>query len=181
VEEGIVDVAQYARIKQSLNLFGLDKRAPYLAPAVRGFWFHGIPGTGKSHTARTRWPGAYIKAQNKWWDGYNQHDAVILDDLDSPAMGHLLKIWADRWPCTGECKHGTVNLHHKVFAVTSNKVPEDLWPTDPILAAAVRRRFRFIEMDEVYVPQDQEDEESNWSIHIDDLQALPEQGQGEAR
>lgn len=40
---------------------------------VRGIWIWGPPGTGKTTFARTEYSDSvYIKAQNKWWDGYQQ-------------------------------------------------------------------------------------------------------------
>ena len=126
VKEGLIKIASYTTARNSLNNFRLDSHPPYIAPDVRGLWIYGPPGTGKSHTARTRYPNAYIKAQNKWWDGYDGHEQVILDDLDTHHLNHYLKIWADKWPCTGESKGGTLPLRHRKFVVTSNYEPEDL-------------------------------------------------------
>jgi len=108
----------------------------------RGVWIYGPPGTGKSHTARAFDPEAYVKPQNKWWDGYQGEETVILDDLDTHTLGHYLKIWADKYSCTGETKGGTMQLRHKKLIVTSNYSPEELWPENEVMAAAVRRRFR---------------------------------------
>lgn len=71
---------------------------------------YGAPGTGKSRAAYEKYPDAYRKSQNKWFDGYESHKVIIIDDLDTDMLGHHLKIWADRYPCIGEVKGGTVNL-----------------------------------------------------------------------
>lgn len=43
-----------------------------------------------------------------------------MDDLDETYLGHYLKIWADRYKCSGEVKGAILPLAHKVFIVTSN-------------------------------------------------------------
>jgi len=44
--------------------------------------FHwGVTGCGKSHYAKTTYPGAYRKASSKWWDGYDSHEVVIMDEF----------------------------------------------------------------------------------------------------
>jgi len=63
-------------------------------------WLHGKPGCGKTKFATFKWPKAYKKLQNKWWDGYQGHEAVLLDDLGAENAKHLtthLKLWADPW------------------------------------------------------------------------------------
>lgn len=51
--------------------------------------------------AYTRFPDAFRKNQNKWFDGYTGQLHIILDDLDRVGTGlsHHLKIWMDRYPC----------------------------------------------------------------------------------
>ncbi len=86
------------------------KFKPFTAPDVRGEWHWGVTESGKSHYAHTTYPDAFIKQQNKWFDGYLGQKVIILEDLDTPILGHYLKIWADKYSCTGETKGGMVNL-----------------------------------------------------------------------
>jgi hypothetical protein len=41
----------------------------------------GVTGAGKSRQARDRFPDAYIKSNNVWWDGYAGEETVIIDEL----------------------------------------------------------------------------------------------------
>ena len=114
---------------------------PYNHDALRGQWYYGPPGSGKSRKAREDHPDAYLKAQNKWWDGYEGQTSVILDDMDTDCLGHYLKIWGDRYACTGEIKGGTVHLRHQTFIITSNFTIEELFKDKPLFIEAIKRRF----------------------------------------
>lgn len=130
----------YVKYYRGLAQWKLQMDKPYEHMDVRGVWIWGPPGSGKSHAARLKYPHAYIKPQNKWWDGYAGQDAVILDDLDSATLGHYLKIWTDKYATSGETKGGTINLQYKTIVITSNYTPDQLWPDDPIMAQAIKRR-----------------------------------------
>lgn len=124
---------------------------PYQHDTVRGIWIYGPPGTGKSHHARTIYEDIYIKSQTKWFDGYSGQKTILLDDFDCKVMGHYLKIWMDRWACSGEVKGSTVALQHHRFVVTSNYTIAELFP-DPALCEAITRRCTIIHKEEVYKP-----------------------------
>lgn len=152
--EGLAAVAKqhtetfvkYSRGFKDVSLFLQD---PYEHTDVRGWWIYGPPGTGKSHIARQFSDSLFCKDQNKWWDGYDGELNVLLDDLDSNTLGHLLKIWADKYACKGETKGGTIYLRHHRFIVTSNYSPEELWPEDVAMCDAISRRFRIFYKNEL--------------------------------
>jgi len=78
--------------------------------------------------------------------GYINQKHVLLDDFDKggACLGHHIKIWTDRYACTGETKGGQIPLNYDKFIITSNYTPEQIWPDDAILVQAVRRRFKVI-------------------------------------
>lgn len=143
--------ATYIRNYRGIQHYAALQVEDYNHDHVRGIWIYGTPGTGKSHHARlfaeARYPGSfYLKSQNKWWDTYSGEKCVLLDDLDTGALGHYLKIWCDKYACTGEVKGGSVKLQHHYFIITSNYTPAYLWPDDMQMQQAITRRCKMIHM-----------------------------------
>ena len=149
IESGTIGVLQLPSLLRSKAAY-TTLALPLQAEDVRGIWIVGPTGVGKSHFVRTKHSDTdlYLKSQSKWWDGYCSQPFVLLDDLDhsGQCLGHYLKIWADKWRCTGEIKGGHVNLHHQLIYITSQYEIEDIWPGDEHqeLRAAINRRFRRI-------------------------------------
>ena len=104
VEEGYIRVEDAPKLERALQMLRLLGKTSYEHPTVRGEWHWGVPGAGKSHYVRRTYPDAYIKSQNKWFDGYQGEKVIILDDCDTDTLSHHLKIWADKYPCKAETK-----------------------------------------------------------------------------
>uniref|UniRef100_UPI00404803C4 hypothetical protein n=1 Tax=Yoonia sp. TaxID=2212373 RepID=UPI00404803C4 len=81
----------FVKYSRGLRDAALFLQGSYEHSSVRGIWIYGLPGTGKTHSVQLSFPDLYIKAQNKWWDGYCNEEVVLLDDLDTNTLGHHLK------------------------------------------------------------------------------------------
>lgn len=134
----------YIKYKRALHEIAKEHMVkPADVDAVTGVWLYGDPGCGKSRAVSEVFPAAYKKMQNKWWDGYQNEEVVWLDDYDSKELGHLLKIWADRYSFLAETKGGAIHIRPKLFVITSNYPPSHdrfAWDTD--LVKAIERRFK---------------------------------------
>ena len=66
---------------------------------------------------------------NKWWDGYENHKVILIDDFDlkGECLGHYMKIWADCYSFTAEVKGSTIKPIYDCFFVTSQYLPRDIW------------------------------------------------------
>lgn len=166
IADGSIGFLQLPALLKSKALY-TTLQPPLETEDVRGYWVVGKTGIGKSHFVRTKFSAdeLYLKSQNKWWDGYQTQPVVLLDDFDhsGQCLGHYLKIWADKWGCTGEIKGGHVNLRHKSFYITSQYEIADIWPGDEHseLRDAINRRFTRIQITKKLDPRDIEVVEDN--------------------
>ena len=93
------------------------------------FW--GPPGVGKTRRAlEEAGEGAYwlTKPQGSgtvWFDGYDGHEVVVIDEFYGWIPRDLLQRMCDRYPLLVQTKGGTVSFTAKRIIITSNKAPED--------------------------------------------------------
>lgn len=112
---------------------------------LQNLWLCGDAGTGKTKYAWENFDDLYVKAINKWWDGYHGQENVLLDDWDPDKkmlIGHL-KIWADRYPFRAEVKGSSMMARPKRIIVTSNYTIDQCCE-NPEDVMALRRRFKVI-------------------------------------
>jgi hypothetical protein len=87
---------------------------------TEGVLIWGDAGVGKSTWVRKNFPGAYWKSQDKWFDGYNGEDVIVIDDFNGYIPRTQLNTIIDANPCQLEVKGGKVQMLAKLVIITSN-------------------------------------------------------------
>lgn len=115
-------------------------------------WWWGEAGTGKSHKAWSDHPDLYPKPLNKWWDGYQDQEYILLDDVSPDHMKFLkdyMKRWADRYPMLGEVKGGTIKLPTNRKLIVTSNYSLDMLDLNEQDLAALKRRFKVTHFDTI--------------------------------
>ena len=148
----------YVRYIRNLKQIAIDNWTPPAdLESVCGIWYFGQSGNGKSTKARNDFPNAYFKRANKWFDGYQGQETIIIDDLDKTHdfLAYDLKIWTDKFSFTAETKGGHILIRPKNIVVTSQYTIQEIWGEDPNerskhkdnkTVEALERRFKQIEI-----------------------------------
>ena len=120
-----VSVILYGRgIGQLIGLQHKPRSGPTLV-----YWYYGPTGTGKTRAASDACVNPYWKsASHKWWDGYEAHEDVIIDDYRTNfcSFNELLRL-LDRYPMQVEIKGGSREFCPKRIYITTPKNPTDTW------------------------------------------------------
>lgn len=142
VDENRIPLVSLPKIIKAREIYSNLKPIIMEEKVIKGTWHYGPPRTGKSTAART---GVYyLKSANKWWDGYNGEDKVVLEDVDTSMkewLGYFLKIWTDWWAFRGEVKGSQIMIQIKEFHVTSNYSIKEIFGED---CDAIQVRFKTI-------------------------------------
>jgi len=131
--KGMRDIIESATSYQSLKtaelLLKYKERTRDWKPSV--VWLYGASGCGKTKTAYAVLKNPYRKSNGtgKWWDGYDAHEDVIIDDIKdtSREMYERLLEQLDRYACQVETKGATRQFLAKRIIVTSILHPQELF------------------------------------------------------
>lgn len=99
-------------------------------------WFWGPSGGGKTLTAfreaeRHQAPFHIQKASCKWWQGYDGHEFVIIDEIRRNSQLDFVELLGllDRYPHIVECKGGSRQFLAREIWITCPYTPEDCFRT----------------------------------------------------
>lgn len=129
---------QGVRMAETLLKYHEPKRnwKPYVK------WIHGPTGTGKTRLAMEELgEDCYVAMEtNKWWDGYDAHEHVLIDDMRKDfCKFHVLLRLLDRYAFTVEYKGGSRQFLAKKIYITSCHSPEDMFETREDIKQLMRR------------------------------------------
>lgn len=103
----------------------------------------GASGTGKSRYCADTYPDAYWKTRGEWWDGYDGHETVVIDDFYGWLKFDDILRLCDRYPLRTPYKGGFKKFVAKRIIITSNVNYRDWFPniTNEELWRAFERRI----------------------------------------
>jgi len=103
------------------------------------YWYWGPSGLGKTRTCyEAHIESVYMKDGSQWWDGYEQQEAIIIDDFDGKWPFRDLLRLLDRYPYAGQIKGGYVKINSPFIYITCEYEPSNFWQ-DNDLAQVMRR------------------------------------------
>lgn len=109
-------------------------------------WVWGKAGTGKSKYCTDQHKDKfYIKDGTQWWDGYEQQEAIIIDDFDGhwPYRDFLRLL--DIYPYQGQIKGGYVKINSPYIYITCEHHPKKIWDKENELNQVTRRLDTIVE------------------------------------
>lgn len=126
----IIDIASnYQTLKTAELVLKYVEKPRNFKPHV--VWIWGATGVGKTRYVYDAYPDVYRKTNSsgKWWDGYDSHEVVLLDDIkdNSQDMYSTLLELLDRYAVRVEGKGGSRQFLAKRIFVTSTKHPTELF------------------------------------------------------
>nr|QKV51315.1 putative replication associated protein [Crucivirus sp.] len=109
-------------------------------------WRWGLAGVGKSRGAFDAHKTFYIKDGTPWWDGYEQQEAIVIDDFDNGKwpFRDMLRL-LDRYPYRGQNKGGYVEINSPFIYITCEYPPYKFWSGNE-LSQVMRRITEIVEV-----------------------------------
>ncbi|UOF81639.1 rep protein [Circoviridae sp.] len=110
----------YIRYKRAITS-DIEDRRPDRKWPTQLFIIWGETGTGKSRFCAEQVPNAYWKSRGEWWDGYEGHESIIIDEFYGWLPFDFMLRLCDRYPLLLPVKGGFRKMVAKRVIITSNK------------------------------------------------------------
>lgn len=127
MRKAVMEATSYQSVRMAEIILKYHEKTRDWKPEVK--WFYGPTGTGKTRQAFEELPDAYVTMEHgKWWEGYDGHENVIIDDMRQTFMSYasFLRL-IDRYAFRVECKGGSRQFLAKKIIITSPFHPNDIY------------------------------------------------------
>lgn len=124
------------------------KEKPRVVEPIEVIWIYGASGTGKTRYVYDRHPDVFRPTTFKWWEGYDGHEVVLIDDFRKSYCNfdQLLRL-LDIYPFRVETKGGSRQVNFKKIYITTPLSPEQtFYHTDEELNQLQRRITHTVEL-----------------------------------
>lgn len=110
----------------------------------------GLTNVGKTTSIQKAFPDAFWlpapnKGQSVWWDGYDQHSTVVIDEFYGWIEFSVIQRLLDAFPYKVQTKGGFVNFVASRVIFTSNEPPESWYKPESVSRARLESLYRRIE------------------------------------
>lgn len=116
----------YIRYHKGIERY-IELTMEHRTDAPKVFWRWGLAGCGKTRYCVETHPNHYIKDSTQWWNGYNQQEAIIIDDFDGKWPYRDLLRLLDRYQYQGQTKGGYVKINSPYIYITCEFPPNHYW------------------------------------------------------
>lgn len=128
---GVVDIIKEVNSYQAIRCGELILKymeTPREIKPIEVIWFWGIPKSGKTRRVFDTEVDPYRPTSFKWWEGYDAHEVVLLDDWRPEwcSFVNMLKL-TDIYPFRVECKGGSRQVKYKKIYITSDHSPREYY------------------------------------------------------
>jgi len=161
--------AALVQLQQGSVLAAIDAQ-PHLIPCIRALErykqisqkgthrdinvlvFYGSPGTGKTRDAWKIDPELYSKPDGNWFDGYDGHKTLLLDDYQGELQYSWLLKLLDRYPIQLPVKGGFVPARYDFVIITTNVHPRHWYQRGDW--SALERRITIVDYKHNHAPKE---------------------------
>lgn len=135
----VLQATSYQSIKMAEQILKYHENKRQWKPIVK--WYYGPTGTGKTYSASLELKDYYTTlSTGKWWDGYDAHEDVLIDDMRKDFMKfHELLRLLDRYAFQVETKGGTRQILARRIIITSCYHPSEMFETREDVKQLIRR------------------------------------------
>ena len=137
----IVEEASFQTVRLCEKILQYNEPQRLVEP-IKVIWYWGPTGTGKTRQVFALHPQVEIfrPVSYKWWEGYDGHKIVLLDDFRKDfCKFHELLTLLDIYPYRVETKGGSRQIQAKVFYITSAFGPAELYDGREDIEQLLRR------------------------------------------